>query len=297
MNLEPEQNYTSRTFKIYWQHARKYPWSLAMLAVFTVVALAAQLYVPFLYKSFFNVLGANVRSPAVVSALYATIIGVLLFNGINWAAQRVIFFVVDYFESSVIRDTMNTCFAYLHGHSYGFFSGNFAGSLQRKVNRFSRSFEDIADLAIWDATPSILRVLVVIVVLLLQHWEIGLAVLVWSIIHTTFNYYFTLYKLRQDLEKSEMDTKISGYLADTITNNVNIKLFTNLERERDAYGSLTHKWAAIAKKAWDLDAVSTASRGCSWCSWSLPSSTLGYGTGALGSSALATSCSCRRTSS
>ena len=253
-----QKNYTSKTFQIYWQHARKYQWQVVVLAILTLAGMAAQLYMPFLYKNFFNTLGQNQRTDAILAILYSTIVGVLVLNLINWLAYRIIFFIVDSFEARTIRDIMNTCFAYLHDHSFGFFSGNFAGSLQRKVNRFSRSFEDIADLIIWDATPNILRVLVVIIVLVTQYWQVGLAVLAWSILHTTFNYYFTLYKLRYDLQRSEADTKISGYLADTITN---IKLFTSLEREKESYRSLTQKWYTIAKKAWDLDAISYGIQG------------------------------------
>ncbi len=260
-NPEPKKNYSSKTFKIYWQHAKKYPIAVTSLGIFTLVGLAAQLYMPFLYKDFFNVLGQNVRTPAVAATLLSIVASVLLYNFINWIANRVIFFVNDYFESSAMRDITNTCFAYLHDHSFNFFSSNFSGSLQRKVNRFSRSFEDIADLIIWEATPSILRVLVVIVVLLIAYPKLGIAVLVWSILHTVFNYYFTLYKLRQDLQKSEIDTKLSGYLADTISNNTNIKLFTNLEMEKAGYGSLAQKWFLITRKAWDLDAISYGIQG------------------------------------
>jgi ATP-binding cassette subfamily B protein len=260
-NVEPKKNYSSKTFKIYWEHVKKYPWSVTSLGFFTVLGLAAQLYMPFLYKNFFNILGQNVRTPAVAAVLFSIILGVLLFNVINWACYRTISFVNNYFQGNTMRDITNTCFAYLHDHSFNFFSSNFAGSLQRKVNRFSRSFEDIGDLIVWDATPAFLRVLIVIVVLLYQYPKLGLAVLVWSIIHTTFNYYFTLYKLRHDLEKSEVDTKLSGYLADTISNNTNIKLFTNLEIEKTGYASLAQKWYTIARRAWDLDAISYSIQG------------------------------------
>jgi ATP-binding cassette subfamily B protein len=186
---------------------------------------------------------------------------ILLVNAIEWASNRVTNFFTNIFEAKVMRDLINSCFAYLHEHSFQFFSNNFAGSLQRKVNRFSRAFEVIADLLIGDAAPNILRVILVIIILLFTYWKVGLVVLVWSILHTAFNYYFTQYRLRYDLLKSEMDTKMGGFLADTITNNINLKVFTGLEREKQEYKKLSTRWYLLTRKSWDLDAISYGIQG------------------------------------
>jgi ATP-binding cassette subfamily B protein len=248
------KKFTAQTFRIFWEHAKRYPWSVFALAITLVIVMAAQLYTPFLYKNFFNILSLSNFSS--YGLLIKIIYMVLLVNGISWVAMRVNHFTTNYFETNVMTELMNTCFAYLHEHSLSFFSNNFAGSLQRKVNRFSRAFEVISDLLIWDAAPNVLRVIAVVIILMFTYWQVGIIVLIWSIIHTTFNYYFTQYRLRYDLQKSEMDTKMGGYLADTIANNINLKLFTNSELERKSYRGLSGQWHKLAKRSWDLDAIS-----------------------------------------
>ncbi len=253
------RNLTGKTLKIYWQHSKKYPWTVFVLHFTMVLATVTALWTPFLYKNFFNILSQNNFSD--FSALSKIILAILAINLLGWLAYRIENFFTTYFESSVIRDLLNTCFNYLQKHSYGFFTNNFSGSLQRKVNRYGRSFEDIADMFLWEATPNILRVAGIIIILVFKYWVLGVGILVWSILHTAFNYYFTQYRLKYDLSKSATDTEISGYLADTITNNINIKIFTNFLFEARTFRDLTEKWRRIARKSWDLDALSFGVQG------------------------------------
>ena len=54
---------------------------------------------------------------------------------------------------------------------------------------------------------------------------LSVVVLVWSVLYWWFSVAFARYKLRFDIENAAMDTKVGGRLADTITNNITIKLF------------------------------------------------------------------------
>ena len=53
----------------------------------------------------------------------------------------------------------------------------------------------------------------------------------WVFIYVLVTYLFNRYKLRYDIEKSIQDTKVTGVLADTITNHENVKLFAGYDRE------------------------------------------------------------------
>lgn len=260
-NMEAKNplNLTGKTLKIYWQHSKKYPWTVFTLVSTMIIATMTALWTPFLYKNFFNILALG--NLGEFNRLSRIIVVILVINLLGWLAYRIENFFTTYFESSVMRDLLNTCFTYVQKHSYGFFANNFSGTLQRRVNRYSRSYEDIADMFLWEATPNILRVAGIIIILLYKYWVLGLGILVWSILHTTFNYYFTQYRLRYDLRKSQTDSEISGFLADTIVNNINIKIFTNFLFEARAFRDLTEKWRRIARKSWDLDAWSFGVQG------------------------------------
>jgi ATP-binding cassette subfamily B protein len=250
------QKLSGKTFSIYWQHSKKYPWKLFVIVLGMAIALFTELYAPFLYKNFFNILTQASGQISDYISLRNILVFILIINLINWIAYRTSHFFTNAFEVLVSQDLMTTCFNYLHQHSYNFFTNNFAGSLQRKVNRYPKSFENITDLLIWEALPNFFRVAFIIFILILKYWTLGLAVLIWAIVHTLFNYAFTQYKLNFDLKKSQTDTELSGLLADTIANNINIKVFSNLKLESSGFKKLTQKWTDLTKKTYDLDAFS-----------------------------------------
>jgi ATP-binding cassette subfamily B protein len=86
----------------------------------------------------------------------------------------------------------------------------------------------------------------------IRHIILGLALLLWCILYTAVIYFFSLYKLKIDLKKSELDTKITAQLADTFTNNTNIKLFANFEKEKKDFRKITTEHYNIRQKSWHL---------------------------------------------
>jgi len=220
---------TKLTFKIYWQHVKKYKYSLLFTVLFIIIGDVFSIIAPYWYKKFFDVLVGNPE----VSELFS-IIKVIFFIGLlHWFFIRAAAFTNSYFQTSVMRDLANTCFAYLHKHSFSFFNNNFVGSLVKRVGRFYCSFEGVADRLIWDLLPIVVNVGLIIVVLYTIRPILGVSVLLWVVIFCTTNYFFSKYKLKYDVIKSELDTKATGVLADTVTNHSNIKLFVGYNRERD----------------------------------------------------------------
>ncbi len=247
---------STNTFKIFWQHSKKYPWSILFILIGTITGVATELYTKFLYKEFFDLLSLN--NVGLLPNLMAVVVKVLVVLSVGWLAWRASSIATVVFESKVMEDLLNTCFNYLQKHSNNFFTNNFAGSLQRKVNRYSRSFESIADLIIWQAGTTFLRVTAIIVIILWRYTMIGYALLIWAFFFVVFNLAFAKFKLKYDLKKSATDTQTTGFLADTITNNTNIKLFTGYEFESKGFKALTTKWRKITKFTWDLDSASQA---------------------------------------
>jgi ATP-binding cassette subfamily B protein len=118
-----------------------------------------------------------------------------------------------------MRDLVNTCFRYLHDHSYRFFTDNFAGSLVKKVGRYERAYEDIAEHIVWNMFPAIFKISLVLVILFFVQPVLALVVLIWVILYWWFSVAFANYKLKYDIQNAELDTGVGGRLADTVTNN------------------------------------------------------------------------------
>lgn len=220
-----------------------------MLLVGIVGATAAEAYAPFLYRRFFNLLVEDyVNFPAIISTIWF----ILLASGLSWLFYRLAGFANIRLEANVMRDIVNTCFKYLHDHSYSFFNNTFVGSLVRRVNRYERAFEDITDKLIWNLGSVALKVVIIIGALLIVHWALALAVLVWSLLYLLFSIIYARFKLRYDRAMADTDSVVSGRLADTITNNINLKLFGGTLKEFSSFRKLTDKLFDTRYWAWWL---------------------------------------------
>lgn len=244
------QTVTKQTLKIFWQHSNRYKWSVAVLIVGILLTVAGNMIRPFLYKDLFNILIS--QDPNKISIAIHLVWWVL---GIGLAIQaiwRVMGFFNSYYQSRIMSDLLNTCYEYILGHSYSFFSNNFIGSIVTKVRRFQRSFENVADQIYWNIGITALRVLAVLVILFFRLWTLGLVMLVWTAIYVAFAYAYSRFKLKYDIARANQDTVTTAHLADTLTNNLNLKLFTSKATEMAAFASITHKLHQIRQHAWNL---------------------------------------------
>ncbi len=244
------QSLTKQTLKIYWKYALKYKWHVFGIVGFLILHSIGETLGPVLYKQFINNLTSY--NPAKYSALIKILILILLARGLRTYAFRSKDFITNFFEPRVMADINNDCFEYLHKNSYSFFSGNFVGSLVNKVKKMERGFEMITDRVVDDFLRTTLAVSFAVVMLWISSPILGIAMLLWCILYVVIIYFFSMYKLKYDLQKSELDTKIIGQLADTITNNANIKLFSSLDREVGKFKDITQKHFAIRRFSWNL---------------------------------------------
>jgi ATP-binding cassette subfamily B protein len=242
---------TKQTLKIYWQHAVRYPWLGFFILVMVVLGATNEIFKPFLYKKLFDLLALQNTSLApqmiqvVVWILFLSIFYTLLWRGIG--------FSINYFQPRVMSDLLNTCYKYLQNHSYSYFNNNFVGSLVTRVQRYQRAFENVTDQIFFEFGRTTIITAGILTVLFYRYWILGLILLVWSVVYVVIIYLFTQYKIKYDLEKAAVDTKTTGYLADTISNNINVKLFTSYDAEYNGFKKLTDKLFKLRKFTWDLN--------------------------------------------
>jgi ATP-binding cassette, subfamily B, bacterial len=245
---------TKQTLKIFWQHSKKYPWQLAILAGGIVIVTAMQTYMPLLYRDIINIITSG-KSPAVLEQALSLVVLIFIINLVRIGLWRLVNFVNNYFQPKVMGELLNTCYEHLQKHSYSFFSSNFVGSLVTKVKRYERSFEQISDQIIYDLGRSLLDTAMVLAVTLWQYPMFGLIMFGWCILFFVFSYVYAIYKLPYDIKRAAADTKTTAQLADSITNNINIKLFTNYQKENRKFFDTTLEQFKIRKKSWDLGTV------------------------------------------
>ncbi|PLX24802.1 ABC transporter ATP-binding protein [Candidatus Parcubacteria bacterium] len=254
------EKYTKQTFKIYYEHLKRHRWSFILVVTSITLASIGGIIIPIFYKNFFDVLTGIGSMDDKIPGMMDMIFMVLLFNAITWVFWRISGFAAGYFQTHSMANLNNTSFQYLHKHSTSFFNDNFTGSLVKKVNRFSRSFEGILEAFYWSLLPAIVSIAFIVVILWQRNIWMAVGVIIWVVIFSIINYYLSLYKLRHDLKRSEVDSKVTGFLADTITNNTNVKLFSGYKREIKGFADLNEQLRKLRFFSWKLTTVFDAAQ-------------------------------------
>lgn len=261
-----EKNLNKETLKTYWRYAKRY-WPLATTCVVgTLVVIICDVASPIVFKHFFDLLAsansAELRDK-VLPAIYWTIGSIASIKATTFVGWRIIMWALAKFESLVMKDTTDGSFVYLQNHSAHFFANAFSGALVKRVNRFTSGLETVADQLVMNLGQTVLRIALVLGVLFWYNQTLGVIFLVWTTILITFNFYFSKYKMKFDLVKAEVDTKVTARLADTITNAINLKLFAGTNREIKEFQEVTTEHHKARFKSWMIGWAYEAVQGLS----------------------------------
>lgn len=257
---------SAQSLAIYWRHVRVYwPW-LILWSVGIAMAIAGDILSPLAYKHFFDLLAIDplhTMQRGTLKEIYHTIVVIALILATTWAGWHAVVLAVNNFESRTMKDLTDSCFEYLQNHSHRFFTDNFAGALVKRVNRFAASFEVIADQCSFNTGQAVIRLVLVVSVVLWRNLTIGLLFLGWMITFLLFNFVFVKWKLKYDLARAEMDTRVTAQLSDNITNAANVKLFAGIRSEVAAFLRITDQHRQARYKSWSLGLWSDSIQGFS----------------------------------
>lgn len=247
------------TLKKYWAEARRYKVAGWVIILTVIGGSATGAIIPLFVRDLFNSL--NSSAPNKAATLFHILFFIGLLEFLRWLFWRIATFVNDYFQTAVLANLANQCFAYLHKHSFTFFNGNFVGSLVKRVNYYTRAFESLMDRFIWNILPLLVDFIIILTVLFSINHTLGFGIIVWIGIFMAVNFVFTAYKLKYDLARSEAETKSTGLLADTITNQGNVKLFVGYKTELNKFAQAVEKVRKLRRFTWDLNAWFEAVQG------------------------------------
>ncbi len=250
---------TRQTISIFWRHTKRYPWLLIAMLVALIGTASTSLYLPFLYKRFFDVLSLGYSEE--VGALVRILISILIINGIGWVAYRLAELSNNFLQPRVMADLQNTCYNHIIRHSHKFFSDNFVGSLVRRVNKYVRAYEDITNQLYWSSGKTLLYISVITVTLLSYKPVVGIIVIVWVMFYLTSSFFYAKWTMKYNTQRADADTKTSSHLADTFSNNYTIRLFATEDREARQYKKLSNDLFRLRRHAWNLRSYSNAVQG------------------------------------
>ncbi|HRH24308.1 MAG TPA: ABC transporter ATP-binding protein [Candidatus Paceibacterota bacterium] len=245
--------YTKETIRIYAKAAGKYPFLLTGVIVGGIFVQFVQLIQPLFLRDFFNLIAAGNQDPASIAQMtwILTVVAGLLF--INWVCIRLHIYSLVYLDARVLRDTYQLAYAYLIRHSYRFFSNQFAGTLTRRVGRFSKSFETIFDGIVMQFLPAAIFIGGALVVISLQNAFLGLLYGGWVVLILTVQ--VVLIRANNPLRaaRAAQDSRVTGALADAIGNQNTIDLFSGTDYEEKRFKAVHADWYRAVLKTWNMD--------------------------------------------
>jgi len=227
---------------------------LAYLLLLLVLSLPIlEIIYPIFYKEFFDSLfeGVGTRYDQLDSLLgIVLILGILHFSG--WVIRRALDYVNMRLQFNVIRDIYQDSFAYTILHSEKFFSDSFIGSLIKKIGRFVDSFSRLLDAIIWDFLPIIVASIGYLIVMLNRNFLIAGLMFAWIVFFVSANYFFALYKQKYEIENAEIDSKLTGAIADSLSNHTTVKVFTGEKREMGLVNDSVYQYIRSHTITWKL---------------------------------------------
>lgn len=239
----------------FWRGIKPQRYWMYFLVFSMVLGNIVPIITPIFYKQFFDVITISGDRTLIAQKLLIIIFYIAFLNFFYWLFYRFAEIANVKYQMNTIARLKQQAYDYLMQHSYNFFTNNFVGSLVQRVNRFARAYERLSDHVIWDILPLLVRTISIFVIVLLINKTLAVVILGWAIIYLLFNITFSNWKLKYDLRVAEIDSKTTGYLADTLTNQNTVSLFSRFNFESGGYRKVTNEQARLTTFTWGLDAL------------------------------------------
>lgn len=206
---------------------------------------------PIFYKRIIDVISTGSAERALLShSLFHSIAFIAMLMPVSWFFGRSTQYFISKFQSSVIKDLHDFTFEKLQGHSYMFFADRFSGSLVSKSRKFVRAFEAMHDILIDKFYTSFILFVAIFIVFLVQAPIIAFIFLGMCIIYISIVILMSRKKMEYDVAEAIADSKVTGYIADDITNVLSIKSSSALPREVEGFKKVTSMEASLRLRAW-----------------------------------------------
>jgi len=233
---------TRRVVSYFWKMTMTRKWPFIIASVGMIISSLASLILPIYYTKIIDIVQTSTWDRTLLlPVLMGILISMAIIELFSIAWWRMVGFGMVSLEPKIMRKIYEQCFAYIHRHSFSFFTNNFSGSLVKKINKLAGSYENIVDNFVFNILRIIIFLPFIVVVVSQKDLTIGLVFVGFIVIFWVLQYFFfkrnTAYEIRANIQ----DSKTTGELADTITNNFNIMTFASVPREIKRFNSVITK--------------------------------------------------------
>jgi ATP-binding cassette, subfamily B, bacterial len=236
----------------FWKHVRRYGWQAFFLMLAYAAYNVCDVLMPWFYKKFFDVLALPEPRQAMAEKLIAILLVIAGFYLIRLVTQTLANLLNNRFQPKMMNDLAEDSYDRLMGHSYQFFTNNFAGSLVRKIQRLSFAFEGVADVVQLSLTNLLVTVVGSAVLLYLRNPLLAAVIIGWFAITVLVNYVYSRRIAKHRQARAVKDSEVTGALSDSISNSQNVKQFSGYKFEEKLIGRVMKELRRLRTLTWDL---------------------------------------------
>ncbi|HCU31960.1 TPA: ABC transporter ATP-binding protein [Candidatus Uhrbacteria bacterium] len=236
--------------KVFWQHSQKYLGRSFFVFFLIFLATLVDMIVPWVLKDLVDTVAESSPSPEVwltLLKILGSFAGLYFFGYLAWRIQG---YIAADVQSRIMADLEKTSMRHLLGHSYRFFTDNFAGSLVRKIGRLSRGFERILDETSYRFLPLIVAVIGTFIGLFLRFPTAAYVFAAWIFLLLAGNYFGARWKLKTDVARAAADSEVTGTSSDAISNFNTVQLFSGRGFENQRFAEVKEKWRILQRRGW-----------------------------------------------
>lgn len=238
-------------FGTYFRAVKRYPIATIFIYVcFGMGILISDVILKLYYRTIFDFVASTTPSLDLwpqLKGMVLIVTGLIVAYNAFWRTADVL---IVWVEANVLRDLINHTTEKLQRHSYGFFIGNFTGSIVTKTRRFARAFETIMDKITFNFWMTGVSLLGILIVFALEMPFLAAFFGGWCVVYLSISYLFIRYRTRFDVKAAAADSAVTGELADIITNILNLKMFASDRREMGRFREATQREYIARRNAW-----------------------------------------------
>ncbi|MEK7655215.1 MAG: ABC transporter ATP-binding protein [Patescibacteria group bacterium] len=238
------------TLVIYGRHVLKYRTSAIVLILVILGAAGASMIPPLVVQ---RMIDEFAKIDGVNSGFWFAFKRILELLGywiIAWTLWRISGFLATGIQPRIRTDLERTALDALQRQSHRFFTDEFTGALVRRVRGFANAYIDIAESILWRFVPLVVELSFIFVIFVRLHILFLPALIIWFALMVAKSIFFARRRSVLDLERAAKDSKVTGVLSDVITNNLNVKLFTATQHERENFFNVTEERQVVALQTW-----------------------------------------------
>jgi ATP-binding cassette subfamily B protein len=232
---------TAATMQLFWSVARCTPWRLAISLVMPVITvLSAGFLGPLIIAALLDRIQQGEVTLADSAGLIAAYAGTQIFGHvIGW---RITLYVMWTAVLRGMRRLYQRVFDHLTEQSLAFHADRFSGALVSQTNKLTGAYDLFAETVVWQIIPVTTTVIAAVAILSFVLWPYAVFLALMCLLFVGAVLLSRPKLERLNVAEAQASTRMTGFLADVMTNISAVKAHGSEEAERRGAREVSDRW-------------------------------------------------------